>query len=173
MDVPHTSDEQRCGGCKLVLPLDAFSPSYRGKPGTWCRYCFAAYARGERVSRAHQQRTCEWCRKKYVPKQLKLSARFCSRDCKANARNKARQDAINAAKPERRCAWCGVAMPRTMRSDARFCSADCNMQAHRRTRNYRRRMGKDAPWKPRKEPLVRFAEIAERDGWRCGICGGE
>jgi hypothetical protein len=33
-------------------------------------------------------------------------------------------------------------------------------------------MGKDAPRKPRLEPLVNFAQIAKRDGWKCGICGG-
>jgi 5-methylcytosine-specific restriction endonuclease McrA len=59
-----------------------------------------------------------------------------------------------------------------MRSDAKFCSAGCNDKAHRTTRNYRRRMGEDAPVKPRKEPLVNFAAIAERDRWRCHLCGG-
>lgn len=45
------------------------------------------------------------------------------------------------------------------------------MQAHRRTRNYRRRAGDTAPLRPRKQPLVNLADIAKRDGYKCGICG--
>jgi hypothetical protein len=77
------AQEQRCGRCKETLPLDNFSPSYRGKPGTWCRSCFAAYTRGDRsTSVPNPARECEQCGKSYVPRQLKSNAKFCSRTCK-------------------------------------------------------------------------------------------
>jgi len=74
--------EQRCGCCKKQLPLEAFSPSYRGKDGTWCRDCFSAYHRGEAVTTSHASRTCRNCGTSYTPKQLKANAAYCSRACK-------------------------------------------------------------------------------------------
>jgi hypothetical protein len=79
--------EQRCGRCKQELPLEKFSPSYRGKPGTWCKPCFAAYRRGESTSAAqHEPRTCRQCGESYIPKQLKEAASYCSRVCSQEAR---------------------------------------------------------------------------------------
>lgn len=97
---------------------------------------------------------------------------FCSRKCKDLAKNRVLRDATRAAKPERRCVWCGVEFPSTMRADARFCSAECNYKAHSQAHAYRKRLGVDAKFKPRKNPLIRFVDIAERDGWRCQLCGG-
>lgn len=34
---------QRCPRCRTDRPLDDYAPSYRGKPGTWCRPCRAGY----------------------------------------------------------------------------------------------------------------------------------
>lgn len=34
---------QRCGKCKLALPIGAFAASSHGRAGGWCRACFAAY----------------------------------------------------------------------------------------------------------------------------------
>lgn len=73
---------QKCGRCKQDKDEDQFAPSYRGKPGTWCRSCVSAYARGDSASAAHEPRTCDGCGEEYVPRQLKQNARFCSRTCK-------------------------------------------------------------------------------------------
>ena len=78
---------QRCGRCKQEKAVEEFSPSYRGKIGTWCRTCFAAYARGETDTRAdHDLRVCEQCGTEYRPRQLKASAKYCSRACGQEAR---------------------------------------------------------------------------------------
>ncbi len=74
---------QRCGRCKQAKDQEAFSPSYRGKNGTWCRECFAAYQRGERGTTSHSERTCDYCGTAYIPAQLKTNAKFCSAECKA------------------------------------------------------------------------------------------
>lgn len=161
----------RCSRCQEVKPLAEFPPSKVWNSAQWCRRCLRESKRETLgLAASEHQVVCRWCGRSFESSYAK--AEFCSRRCKDEARNRARQEAINAAKPDRRCVWCGVEMPRTMRSDARFCSAGCNSHAHHQTRNYRRRLGKDAPVKPRKDPLVSFIEIAERDGWRCGICGG-
>lgn len=102
-----------------------FSPSYRGKAGTWCKPCFAAYRRGEAAPDAqHEPRACEHCGSTYVPKQLKQSAAFCSRACGQEARRLSgrardlhlrRKYGISAADYDRvlaeqggGCALCGV-----------------------------------------------------------------
>lgn len=85
---------QRCGRCKLDKPIEAFSPSYRGKPGTWCRECFRAYARGDRApSLAHEPRKCNRCGVAYTPKQVKAGdLGLCSRKCKEAVRRESGRD---------------------------------------------------------------------------------
>jgi predicted nucleic acid-binding Zn ribbon protein len=158
--------DQICGHCKEAKELSAFSPSYRGKPGTWCRACFAAYKRGERGTTAqHQPRSCERCGRQYVPRQLKGHARFCSRECKEERRNEALASARAEAKPERECLHCGASLPKAMRSDAVFCSEKCNYAAHALQRKLRARAGSD------EKPGYLRAAICKRDQWSCGICG--
>lgn len=158
--------QQRCGGCKRVLPIGAFSPSYWGKTGTWCRACFAANARGERDTTAHEPQKCSHCGSSYVPRRLAANAAYCSRRCKGLARNAAASAAREASKPvERTCMHCGEPMPQRMRSDAVFCSAECNYRAHALQRKLRARTGEEG------KPGFLRAFIAERDRWRCGICG--
>lgn len=121
---------QKCGGCKQDLPLESFSPSYRGRNGTWCKPCFAKYAREHRAPGVrwqkvnHDPRTCENCGESYVPKQLKASAAYCSRACKDEHRKTSgrqreaylqRKYGISAADYDRLlaeqgggCALCGV-----------------------------------------------------------------
>ncbi len=95
---------------------------------------------------------------------------YCSRACKDARRNAelARERlAVKAAAPERRCVHCGQAIPAGLRADARFCSERCNSAAHQVTRKMAARVGV-----PRPGVIVSRASIAERDRWRCGICGG-
>jgi hypothetical protein len=79
---------QRCGRCKHEKPLDEFSPSYRGKVGTWCRQCFREYQRGEGGSTPYPERPCSVCGRLYRPKlvRVKNHAGYCSRECKEAAR---------------------------------------------------------------------------------------
>lgn len=159
---------QRCGSCKQDKALEEFSPSYRGRVGTWCRPCFAAYNRGERGHlAAHEPHLCEWCGSPYVP-QTKQSrgVRYCSRGCKDLARTARYVVDLAASKPARVCLQCGMALPQSMRADAKFCSATCNSNAHQLKRKLRSRGGPSGS-----DGYVRV-QIAERDKWRCGICGG-
>lgn len=162
----------RCSKCDQRKPLFEFPPSKAQHSGQWCRACLRADQRRIKGLAATERIVdCANCGTSFATTYTK--AAFCSRACKDIARKAAAKAATLAAKPDRSCVWCGSTMPKTMRSDAKYCSADCNMQAHRRTRNYRRRAGEDAPLRPRKQPLPRLADIDKRDGHRCGICGGK
>lgn len=169
---------QQCGRCRVEKPTDQFCPSYRGKPGTWCKACFSEYTRLRKRGIKPQPsthhgvvRVCAQCGSFFEPRFIKDTTAFCSRACKDITKNAARQAAIDAAKPDRECAYCAAPLPRSKRADAKFCSAECNEKAHRQTRNFRRRAGEEAPLRPRKKPLVNLAAIAKRDRYRCGICG--
>jgi hypothetical protein len=119
---------QRCGRCKQLVQVGNFSPSYRGKAGTWCRPCFASYHRGEPAPNVqHEPRACAVCGNIYVPKHLKASAEFCSRRCKDLSRSRSpkrrdqrlrREYGITLAdyeallvKQKNRCAICRVEKP--------------------------------------------------------------
>jgi 5-methylcytosine-specific restriction endonuclease McrA len=169
---PATS-EQRCGRCKATKPLDDFSPSYRGKTGTWCRPCFAEYHRHRNAGTtppppaAHEPRTCTWCGSSYTPTQLKGAAAYCSSRCKNDDRKANAKAERLESKPERACVHCGTAMPPETRVDATFCSKECNSAAHNVTRKMAKRAGR-----PRRDgALVERAYLADRDGHRCGLCG--
>lgn len=158
---------QRCGSCKRDLPVTEFALSYRGKPGTWCRPCFAAYHRGDLVTAEHEPRPCTHCGQQYVPRNLKAAAAYCSPRCKDKARcaaSKAERDAVKAAAPLRECPQCGGEVPRSARVDAVFCSAKCNTASRNLCRKMRNR-GAPCPTE------ISRAGIAARDRWRCGICG--
>lgn len=75
--------DQRCGRCKVVKDQNEFSPSYRGRNGTWCRACFAEYSRkaGPPPAAVHAPVACAHCGNLYTPKALKANAQFCSRAC--------------------------------------------------------------------------------------------
>lgn len=74
--------EQRCGRCKATKDETQFSPSYRGKNGTWCRACFAAHKRGESVTTSLlPPRECDHCGASYHPKVNRKNLRFCSVKC--------------------------------------------------------------------------------------------
>lgn len=82
--------DQRCGRCKELKDEGEFSPSYRGRNGTWCRACFAAFSRGEPGAKPlHDARKCVECGAMFHPKTLKAnSLGLCSRACKEMARKK-------------------------------------------------------------------------------------
>jgi len=162
-------ETQKCGRCRQDLPLDCYAPSYRGKPGTWCRVCFAAWHRGEDTRQPLPARVCPICSEQFYPKQQDQPehvATYCSRRCKDIAKNRAARSRRIESMPDRWCLHCGDYMPRTMRADAVFCSDVCNSAAHAVTRVHASRKAEARPSR-----LVFRAEIAERDDWTCGICG--
>jgi 5-methylcytosine-specific restriction endonuclease McrA len=148
-----------------MVPVEGYSPSYRGKVGTWCRACFASYVRGERGTVQHEPRDCAQCGKSYIPSQLKAAATYCSRLCKDRAAKDRKISERLALKPtDRECLHCGSVLPQSMRADAIFCSEECNYGAHALQRKLRARTGQDD------KPGYLRAAICKRDGWRCGIC---
>lgn len=170
---------QVCGRCRVEKDESSdFSPSYRGKPGTWCRACFAEYnrkrQRGERQTDStppNVRVACLHCGDSYTPRQMHPRLMFCSRECKDKARSAAQIAELAARKAElsvRCCAWCSGVVSPSMRSDAKFCSARCNSSAHATTRKSAQRAG----LKNRSGDLISLAYVAGRDKWRCGICGG-
>ena len=83
---------QQCGSCKQQLPHSAFSPSYIGKRGTWCRDCFSAAKRGEPVKASYLARPCSVCGADYVPKQIKAKSLNCCPKCKKKALTRRRKE---------------------------------------------------------------------------------
>jgi hypothetical protein len=151
-----------------MLSETKFSPSYRGRSGTWCRECFAAHMRGERVSGQAPSQTCAYCGTEYIPKRTEVTRTntHCSRACKDRARKDRLIAEREAAKAVRLCVWCHAKIPQRMRVDARFCSAQCNSAAHQLTRRSYRRTGETRE----ETDLVLRTTLAERDGLVCYLC---
>jgi hypothetical protein len=158
---------QRCGRCKQVQSVNNFAPSYRGKNGTWCRPCFSSFHRREPAPVVqHDARMCDWCRKSYIPRNLKMSTSYCSRQCKSDARNARIAADTLAAKAllDRRCLQCAGVIPVEAHSHAVFCSEQCSSSAHMLQRKLRVRSGRT------EKPGHLRAKICERDNWICGLC---
>lgn len=163
----HTPSLFRCSRCGLSKPLAEFPPSKATNSSQWCRQCLREDARRRKgLAATERDVECECCGRRFHTTYTK--AMFCSRDCKTKARNDARQAAIDEAKGVRRCVHCTASMPTTMRADAKFCSDECNSAAHAITRKMAKRAGVD-----KSDTLLSRAYIAERDGFRCHLCGGK
>ncbi len=163
---------RKCNRCGERRAIADYYKRRDGSVNPWCKSCYRdwyADRNGGRTTRKCDQ--CDTSMEVTARRAAELKV-FCSRACKDVFRKAEQSAALHAAKPPRVCVWCGDPLDQRMRKDAKFCSADCNSRAHRTTRKFRRRLGKDAPLRPRTEPLINFAEIAERDHWRCGLCGG-
>lgn len=143
-DRPPRTTCCRCGG------------PHTGSHAGYCRSCWAAYMR-ERKQGLHQApefRSCEFCGRSYQPKRRARSI-YCSRRCKDHAR---------APRRERICPHCGEQFE-TRLSTQMLCSRSCRAAAHRLQSKFRSRVGEST------RPGIWRYEIAERDGWICGICG--
>ena len=130
------------------------------------------------------ERTCPICEKTYVVRQKQTRKReTCGDRACITANTHRKSKAARAATwTERNCVHCGEPIPsshpsthpyakggvRKTNKDARFCSEICNSAAHALVRKLSKRGGSH---RPVGMPFSR-AEIAERDRWLCGICGG-
>jgi len=156
-----------CTKCSTLRTGDEWYASQHAVSG-WCKACMRAYYKAKNAPDGYVFgiRECAQCKRGFEPRLQQNRVKFCSRECKTLARNeKSRRDILARKQSPRQCIQCGGSMPTSMRVDAKFCSAECNSAAHQLKRKLRNR-GKTAS-----DGYVRI-EIAERDGWSCGICDG-
>lgn len=115
---------------------------------------------------------CDHCGGTFTrwPSQRRSGGKFCSLAC------------FNAARRDRRtyeCAACGKVRTVKAGMPNRFCSAACwyehglerSSPEQRKENAAAARRKRYAAMRGRKSESYTLAEIGERDGWRCGICG--
>lgn len=165
-------DLQLCSHCHTAKPRDEWHPSQWGRNGKWCKICLRGYYIGKnnptKVFRRDLSCVCTRCGDTYFPKSPGKSM-FCTRSCKDKFRLEQQMQERRAAKESAAIRYCphdGRPLPALMRADAKFCSARCNEAAHQLKRKLRNRGGASDK---STDGYIR-AEIALRDGWRCGIC---
>lgn len=86
---------QRCPRCQQDHPLDAYPPSSRGRPGTYCRDCRRAIYRERRP--AIPPRPCQVCGQTYQP--VRNFHRFCSPACKMSKMRERERQGVKAPSP--------------------------------------------------------------------------
>jgi hypothetical protein len=102
-----------------------------------------------------EARPCAHCGQTYRPR-TRHAGIYCTRKCKELARA--------PKKSLRTCPHCGDRfMP--IHAGHFLCSRRCSSAAHRLQSKFRSRAGELT------RPDIWRYKIAERDGWRCGICG--
>lgn len=159
--------DRTCSRCLTRRDLSDFYVRGDGLINPWCKPCYREWHRKRyqtASAEAHDTpRPCSWCGLVYAPKQRCIS-KYCSPLCKNSSRNAAAARARLLSKPSRKCPHCAASLPSEKFITAAFCSVKCSDAAHGVTRKMRKR-GSDPGL-----GLISRAEIAERDGWRCGLC---
>lgn len=174
---------KRCASCKRDLAAKDFTSNKRTKTGlsAYCRSCWnvkqrAYHAEWMKDPEFRQHRRDKWRKWQQENKELVAQTAREYRDThreEIRERNKARyRPRVHEPRP---CDVCGETYtPR--RSDSLTCSQPC-----RRRLNYRRNSEKQAANTRRRRAARRgllaedfsLTDIAERDRWRCQICGNK
>lgn len=160
--------EARCSKCKTIRPVSEFYIQNKetGRINPWCKSCYKDWYRGRGGYTTSRIAQCEWCDSTFETPYPKT--RFCSVAHKAAAASSRRRGGPSR-KPDRSCVHCNAVLPRSMRADAKFCSQACSDAAHSVTRKMAKRIGRPGRGD---SPLIGRNWIAQRDNYRCGICGG-
>lgn len=145
-----------CDGCLACLPDrrcarcdDGFRP--RGKSGRSYSYCLKCIKGHRTTGGALKGRLCR-CGRPVAEGR----SRYCS-DCGSS------RSPTSAV-----CGVCGASFVRTQNRKL-YCSdehARLALRDRNRKKNYKRRI-------QARSGLYTLAEVAERDGWRCHVCGGK
>lgn len=112
-------------------------------------------------------RVCPVCGKTYMIylSQIRWTpgiGQYCSRPCRSAAA-RASRPAIPLRPTSVSCPQCGEVF--AWRAGKTYCSRTCKTRAHSRTRRHVLRAGGG------RVPIFTLREVAERDGWRCHLCG--
>lgn len=89
--------------------------------------------------------------------------RFCSNWCSEASRGRR---ALHSAIEYGECLRCGRTFAGRAGCMGSFCSDRCSKRARKRHRRHLERSQR-----PSNEPLFTLRQVAERDGWRCHLCG--
>lgn len=154
--LPYHGPPKPCPYCGGWLP--AAAPKHMTCAERACRQRRAQEIRVPRPSPRPWTRWCHECGSAFMADRSNPGARFCSHACDMSNRTARRL-------PRRSCDECGAEFrPVATVWNARYCSKGCSWAVSQRRRSAWKRgsgMAKD----------YAFQEIAERDGWTCGLCG--
>jgi hypothetical protein len=161
-------EQQRCGHCRETKDLSEFNPSYRGRPGTWCKACNRTrYVRKRPPPPPEGSHRCGRC------KEVKPDAEFYNWNfswCRACYRewNRERHTPKSGATDEpRACAQCGHVYQPKQRRPSMYCSRKCKEDARDtsgrlRDSHLRRKYG---------ITLADYERILNEQNGGCALCG--
>src|SRR5574343_381390 len=117
-------DHYACRKCHLIKPVSGFYERDGEPDTTWCIQCYRDWY----VERSGGlvEKTCEHCTAAFecTARQAKRQ-RFCSRDCKIEARREKQKAERLAAKPKRICLHCTTPLDVSKKANALFCTEKC------------------------------------------------
>lgn len=147
------------------------------------------------AKKAARGNICEWC-KGEIPDSRRSDATTCSIECN-DRRKRERKRVKEREKNGSQCKECGEILPLSLHIQALYCSDQCRKAVKHRVNNAWRRANKEIAYgyykrwaaknydivsahRHKRRAMEKFAFVEEvdstlvyeRDGWRCGICGG-
>lgn len=162
---------RRCSRCEVVLQLAEY-PIVRGRSGAesrgyWCRECRKEQRKSDRERKAQELGRDYLRREEYEERFAALRA---DRQAKRESERRAREaDYAARRSPEALAATKRKATRRSVARQRERYNSDPHFRAQIQAKKIRRKRAQQGT---QIEPVNRDI-VAERDGWRCGICGGK
>lgn len=149
----------RCGYCGAAFDV---KPSRKARGQRCCSKSCAKKLRATPPASSVVYSDCERCGRLVASKR---HVRFCSDSCRRRPLRPKPERPVPATSVEYLdCAECGRLFVGRAGAGRRYCSRSCGRRVEKRTRLRKLKQG------ARRETFT-TREIAERDGWRCHICG--
>lgn len=162
--IERTAERRPCAECGAPF---AYHPKLRV---TYCSHACRgmATARERAIGRSCvvPWRICPSCGESFVGR---ANRRYCEASCRAASYNKVARDRyVPLPRRTTNCVVCGAAITRDPRGAPTTCSDRCNRRLPCQADARRRRKARE-----RGARIVRYkrADIYERDGWKCQLCG--